>query len=308
VFFDSNDNVVGYNIRELSSVLFSSGADFWMSIMGSVLFFGIPFLALLLAGLTLLFNLKTPKYTGLAMAGAWVLGLILITVGGVSTLMDFKKESEVTEVITFNKMSSDTLYLEVLDHQNMIQRPKKNRVSNDFFKLRDGVLTVDGLDVDILKSNGSQTEVEIVKIAKGKTFLLADQRAELIDFYSEQDSNSFKIDPYFSFDVDDKWRNQEVNVNIYLPVGKTVFIPRSYKYLLNDVDNYHNTNDKKMVDHYWTMTDSGLVSPSIIEKEKMEILELHDDESSIKIETNDESIELKINDGEEEHSITITSS
>ncbi len=299
VFFDSNDVVVGYNLMELSNVFFASGTDFWIALMGSIFLIGIPFLALLLAGFTLLFNIKIPKYTGLAMAGAWVLGLILTTIGGVSTAVDFAKESSFTEVVTINNTQNDTLYLDILDHQKMTSNQKTKHVYNEFFKLRDGILTIDGIDVDIVPSNGYQTEFEIVKTARGNSFESADKRASKIDFKFEQDSNHLKIDPYFSFNINDTWRNQEVQLNVFLPVGKTVYIPKSYKYLLDDVDNYTNTNDKYMVEHFWTMTDSGLVCPSITQKEEISI-------HKTTITDIDEKLELKIIDGEEEHSVVIS--
>jgi len=314
VFFDSNDEVVGYNLMELSSLFFSSGGDFWMSVFGSVLLIGIPFLALLFAGFTLLFNTRLPKYTGLAMAGAWVLGIILTSIGGMRTGMDFTKESSVSEVQTLSHVAHDTFYFDILDDKQIVKRSKHNRAYDEFFKMRDGELTIDGIEVDVLRSNTTYPEIEIIKGARGRSFEIADERAENINFSVVHDSNVIKINPYFNIDVEDKWRNQNVKVNLYLPVGKTIFIPKSYKYLIYDIQNYHDTYDRNMVELYWTMTDSGLVSPKIMEQEKIEMedlealelreLEMQLEEGIEKLEKL-EKLEVTVTADDEEHSITI---
>jgi phage shock protein PspC (stress-responsive transcriptional regulator) len=310
MFFSSNGVEVGYNLRELSNLIFLSGTDFWLSMTGSVLLIGIPFLALLLAGITLLFNAKIPKYTGLALAGAWVLGIILSSIGGLRTGMDFTKDSSVSEVIALNHIQNDTLYFDILDHQDLVKNPNRRHAFNEFFELRKGVLTTDGIGVNILKSKTSYPEIEVIKSASGKSFEDADKRASTINFELDIDSNNINIAPYFKFDVTDKWRAQEVMVNLYIPVGKTIFIPRSYKYLLDDVKNYHDTYDGNMVDLYWTMTDSGLVSPEIMRREQLDhieyikIKELKDLEKLKDLEDL-ESIDVTITEDGEEHHIII---
>ena len=114
-------------------------------------------------------------------------------------------------------------------------------------------------------------EIEIGKSARGNTYEAADYRARQIEFKTEVDSNEIRIEPNFMIYTSDKWRQQNVRVNVFLPVGKTVYIPRSYKYLLDDVANYHHAYDHEMVDKYWTMTDSGLVSPSYLQQLEDEI-------------------------------------
>jgi phage shock protein PspC (stress-responsive transcriptional regulator) len=308
VFFDSGDQVIGYNLMELSSLFFSSGMDFWLSILGAFLLIGIPFLALLFVGFVLLFNAKIPRYTGLAMAAAWILGIILTGIGGLRTVVDFSKDSSVSEVTTLNHISSDTLYFDILDNKQLVKKSSDRHRYDDFFVLRDGKLTMDGIEVDVLRSNSKNSEIEIIKSASGSSFEDADQRASYIDFMVEQDSNIIKINPYFNIDMKDKWRDQGVKVNLYLPVGKTVFIPKSYKYLIYDIENYHDTHDRNMIELYWTMTDSGLVSPKILAQDKIDFEDIERDELrrlEEQIETEVEKLEVKITTDDEEHSITI---
>jgi phage shock protein PspC (stress-responsive transcriptional regulator) len=300
-------NVMFIDPFEFTQIMFPSGSDFWMAAIGGFLFIGIPFIALILAGFILLFNAKMPKYTGLALAGAWVLGIVLAAIGGVSTGFDFAKESTVSNVINLRETPSDTIYFEVLDSRNLISKADKGRAVRDFFDVRDGVLTSESVGVDVVGTKTKYAELEIVKTAHGNTYKAADSRASGIQYGVRMDSNIIKIDPYFIITSDDKWRNQEVKVNLFLPVGKTIFIPRQFRFLLDDVKNYTDTYDGNMVNKYWTMTDSGLVNPGLIEKEMRLNWEDSDSNNSFHLEANDEGLDIKIVEDGEEHTITIGS-
>ena len=298
LFFDSGGSTMGYNIMEFSNVLFPSGSDFWFIIVGMILLIGIPFLALILAGLTLLFGIRSPKYTGLALAGIWVFGIILSAIGGLRTGVEFNKESSISEVITLNETNSDTLYFEILDQKGMVRKNVMSTGDFEFLQLKDGILTLDGIEVNVLKTKSEFAELEIIKEAHGNSFEKADRLATSIEFNTLIDSNVIKLDPYFNLQEGDKWRGQQVQVNLYIPNGTTVFIPKSYKYLIYDIDNYHDTYDRNMINMYWTMTDSGLVSPKYLLREQKQRLE------DLEIEKL-EKLEVKISDGDEEHSIVI---
>ena len=54
------------------------------------------------------------------------------------------------------------------------------------------------------------------------------------------------------------WRNQRVNLKLYIPVGKTIYLDESVKPILRDVKNTTDTYDDDMVNKYWTMKPDGL--------------------------------------------------
>ena len=289
-------NVMFLDSMEFTNLVFVTGSDFWLTIVGGSLLIGIPFLALIMAGFILLFNARMPKYTGMVMAIGWVIGLILTIIATVGTGFDFSKESSVSTVSTL-VTESDTLYFEILDSKNLVPRSNSNNRIHDFFETRNGELITNGVNVDVVMTKSTLPEIEIIKTARGNSYDKADERADQLEFSVLNDSNIIKLDPYLTISQNDKWRDQEVKVVLYLPLGKTIFIPKSYKYLLDDVKNYHDTYDARMVEQYWTMTDSGLVSPQILEREKQEALEILIEES--------ESLEVSVTNGDEKHSIVI---
>ena len=298
-------NVMFFDTMEFSKLFFTSGADFWMAIIGIFILAGIPFIALIMAGVILLFGAKRPKYTGLALAGTWVIGLILAAIGGVSTGFDFSKQSTSTNVTTLYEITSDTLYFDLLDSKNFIPKSAKNVATRDYFDIRDGVLISEEVGVDILKTKSDYPEIEVVKTARGKKYRDADLRASSINYQVETDSSIIKVDPYFSITADDKWRDQEVKINLFLPVGKTIFIPTQFKYLLDDVDNYTETHDREMVDKYWTMTDSGLVNTRLLNIDTSWEKETNGRTSRVKLKASGDGIELNITDDEGDTTIKV---
>ena len=283
---------------EFANLVFASGNDFWLSVVGGSLVLGIPFLALVLAGFVMLLDAKLPKYTGLVLGISWVVGIILSTVGGISTGMDFSKESSKSEKITMSNIGSDTIYFDILDSKKILSRSSLNKGYYDLNEVRDGEMFNDGVGVDVILTKSKFPELEVTKMAHGKSYEIADKRAESLHYHLVQDSNTIKIDPYYSIKKSGKWRAQEVKVTLFVPVGTTVFIPKSYQHLLDDVKNYHNTYDPNMVEMYWTMTDSGLVSPQIMSRERTRHMELTTDEEF-------EEVTLSVSSGDETHSIVI---
>ncbi|MFB0924999.1 MAG: hypothetical protein QMB65_06925, partial [Vicingaceae bacterium] len=55
-----------------------------------------------------------------------------------------------------------------------------------------------------------------------------------------------------------KIRGQEINVNIYLPVGKSIYLDKSLRHVIYDIDNVTRTRDRKMLGKRWVMLEEGL--------------------------------------------------
>lgn len=297
IFFENAGDHWGYSLIELSNLFFPSGMDFWLTITGVIILIAIPLIALIFAGGTMLFGTKPPKYTGIALAGIWILGIILTTIGGMRTTVDFSKESAISEVSTLNESPSDTIYLDILNPKEMNSSYKYSHGGSEPFIIKNGELTIENVEFNILETNSKFPQLEIIKESRGRNYAEADQRAENIVFDTQIDTQTIYISPYLKVSSGDKWRRQSVQVNLYLPVGKTVFLPKSYKHIIYDIKNYHDTYDKNMVNMYWTMSDSGLVSPVILRKERRDIE--NDNFSDF------EKVEIKIKADDEEHSIVI---
>jgi hypothetical protein len=63
---------------------------------------------------------------------------------------------------------------------------------------------------------------------------------------------------------DFKIRGQEVEITIYIPNNKYIYIDESIDSLIDDTDNINNIDEDNMAGYLWKMTNNGLVLPQNI--------------------------------------------
>ena len=120
--------------------------------------------------------------------------------------------------------------------------------------------------VDIEKTNRTAPYLTIRKESRGVNELAAERFAEQIQYgFTERDSFLI-IDPYFELGKEDKYRGQEVDVVLYLPVGYRVFIDESSRDYLSGVDNQEDLWSEYMAGDEWIMEDAGLKRVSVKEE------------------------------------------
>lgn len=82
------------------------------------------------------------------------------------------------------------------------------------------------------------------------------------------------FDPYYFLKDEAKWRNQEVNLTLKVPEGKSVYLDTQMKDIINDIENTENMWDGDMVGKTWIMTPDGLslkkevpvTAPTVVKK------------------------------------------
>ena len=108
--------------------------------------------------------------------------------------------------------------------------------------------------------------------AKGANYNLATKRASAINYKAVQDSTSIIFDSHFRLAENELYRDQKVNVTIYLPVGAKVLLNRDLSHNYADIsyyeclDRYSNEDIKETE---WVMTNLGLkcALPEVAETE-----------------------------------------
>ncbi|MCK9414172.1 MAG: PspC domain-containing protein [Prolixibacteraceae bacterium] len=248
----------GFNFMEH---LYTPGATLsWMTV-GIALVIGIPLVMLIYAGIKMIFRVKSRNHIfGSIFAGLFVVGIIILIINGSNTLGEFRKQTTVThseKLVT----SSDTLYISAKkDHAekdlDAIIDPDLN-----FERFRIGTLN----DVDVVigipelrieKSDDTEPSLLVNKTSRGTSHANSRQNAEDIPYnYQLKDS---MINVQSSYLLPKIWRNQRVNLKLYIPVGKTIYLDESVKPILRDVHNTSDTFDDDMVNKYWTMKPDGL--------------------------------------------------
>ncbi|MES2629392.1 MAG: hypothetical protein V4616_10540, partial [Bacteroidota bacterium] len=79
--------------------------------------------------------------------------------------------------------------------------------------------------------------------------------------YTTDSTGRITFEPFFTFDLKDRYRGQQIDITIYLPVGKSVYLSPEMSHYLYDLKNVSDTWDNDMLGHTWKMTAQGLSCP-----------------------------------------------
>jgi hypothetical protein len=79
-----------------------------------------------------------------------------------------------------------------------------------------------------------------------------------INYLPEITDSTIVLSHYFSALKEDRLRGQKVKVILKIPVGKTIYLDKSIKNIIYDIDNVTNTWDSEMLGKNWVMLDDGL--------------------------------------------------
>lgn len=209
------------------------GAPLWLLSLFSFFAVAIPFVFLFLLGLKILVNnLKSIGTTAkLVLLGVWLISIFALGFYGVrqATQRAFDGEVLVTETIPIQK--SDTLYLKMrrnntyggaFHHRNDIQI-KNDETGNKILFSRD-------VEISVRSTTDSIGHIEVVKSAVGPNFQQATSNAQNIFYTFDLQGNQLLLDSYFTAPTEDNFREQEVDVTLYVPVGSILFAGEKTNY------------------------------------------------------------------------------
>ncbi len=255
-------DISGFSVPEILSVFM----DETMALIALIAVFAlvaIPVLGLIYAGVKLLFPFRAnDKAIGLSSLGIWVGALVILLVFGASEGMKYNtsdRSSESREIvmdsvrqITITSASSDIGDVNHVEfgfgyHQEVLVAEKNNKL-----------LIMGRPEIDIIKSFDDQIEISIKKRARGVNSDAARRQAEEIQYSYHVKDSLIVFDPYFDLPEHIKWRDQELDIVISLPVGTKIYLDESMRDLLHGAENLENMWSDEMVGKSWIMNEKGL--------------------------------------------------
>lgn len=226
--------------------------DVPMWIQGLLLLFaaGIPLFFLLVLGIKLLVtNMKSLgnnfKYSLLAI---WIVALIGITYLGIqqATAVGFEGKSVKKEQIFIQP--TDTLFVR-MQYNNYYAKSLYERENHKYTHDENNkeIIYSTKVRVHFLKTEENQPFLQVERSATGKSHKEATSRSEKIRYNFDIQGNRITLDNYFTTAFGNKFRDQEVNIYIYLPNGTYVKPDESiqdYDRSDNDFFNLHYDSDQ----------------------------------------------------------------
>ena len=286
---------------------FDSILPMWLLVIFGFLAIAIPFVVLFMLGLKILSNnVKSfSATTKLSLLGIWIIAILGLSFAGINfaTLNAYDGVHNQTEELPI--MSQDTLAIKMIGNDNL-SNEKELRRNHDFETVFDNdaeKLYATRINVDIKPTDKASAFVKIRKESDGKNRLIANKDAESIEYKFNLTEKNLLLDGYFLSDLKNKFKDQLIDVTVYLPVNSVVYLDGSTQTYLNDVDNVQNIYDGDMPKHYFKMTENGLecldCDPSIFGDEFNRANE------NFKLNIDENGVEIKVNDGDKDAKVKI---
>ncbi|MFY7812141.1 MAG: hypothetical protein ACOVQ2_10475, partial [Flavobacterium sp.] len=200
-----------------------SGFPIWVLSLLTFLFLGIPAFFLLILGLKLIIpNMKSIgnvfKYT---LLGVWFLTVIIASVFGFKQGAEFFHESKEVKKENILVNVSDTLVIKM--KSNPIYENDLNYNSRDYKIIKDEsnkeVLYLNDIAVRFKFTDDKNVSIQIEKKAKGNSLDSAKERAKAIQYKYMINQNTIYLNDYMTTELKNRYRNQEIEIIIYLPEG-----------------------------------------------------------------------------------------
>ncbi|TDE27921.1 PspC domain-containing protein [Flavobacterium ranwuense] len=215
---------------------------------GLLMFFavGIPFFFLTLLGFKLLSpTMKSigniAKYTLLAL---WIIAIAILISIGIKQASEVAYEGKTVQKETINVMPNDTLFVK-FRYNEYYTKDIDERESFKFVQdsANTQLIYSNNVSLEILRTDEKLPFIQIEKIARGKSFQDAKRRAEKIKYAIKIVGNQLILDNYLLTEVANKFRDQEVEIFLYLPEG-ILLKPDS------SVQNFDRSDDSFFNLHY----------------------------------------------------------
>jgi len=240
-------------------------------------------------------NLKSigniAKFT---LLGMWLISIILLAVFGIRQAAAHAYTGSVsTEKELAFRLPEQPIKIRLQSSrlQNNGNGIGINGVVLDYTENGEEVLVSEDIRINLKMSKDSIARLEVRKNANGNTFKNATETANNINYGYEIQGNTIILDDFLTTAKENKYRDQEVRIYLYLPVGTV---------LAYESDNNHcwimsapldrNMSGCKMTKYLWKMDDNGeLICLNCPVKE-----DDNDDNSNGKIIINEDGVDIDL--------------
>ena len=286
---------------------FDSIIPMWLLTLLGFLAIAIPFVILFMLGLKILSsNVKSfSTATKLSLLGIWIISILGLSFAGINFAAQNAYDGVHNQIEELPITAQDTLTIKMVGNDNLSNQ-KELRKRNNFETVYDNnaeKLYSTLINVDIKSTDKATAFIKIRKESDGKNRLTANKDAEFIEYEFNLTEKNLLLNGYFLSDLKNKFKDQLVDVTVYLPVNSVVYLDASTLTFLNDLDNIQNIYDGDMPKHYFKMTENGLecldCDPSVFGKD------FKRNQENFKLNIDKNGLEIKVNEGDKNAGLTI---
>ncbi|MFD2824310.1 PspC domain-containing protein [Lacinutrix iliipiscaria] len=285
-------DVPGFDIVETAN---AANTPVWLVSLLTLFAVGIPFFFVFYLGLKILINnLKSiGNVAKFSLLGLWIMAIIGLIILGIRQATEHAFDASVTQKEQLYITPSDTLYLKMVDHEAYSKSHNYNHrhsIRIVYDENNEKLIYSSDIRLIVRSTKDSIATIQIDKSSDGRNFQLAKDRANEINYNYALVGNELQLDSYLITEAKNKFRDQEVEIILYLPEGLTLYAHNNtYPYHSNS-SYYNDILDHGMEEHYLTVDSNKLICYDC------PIEDDDDDDFKIKFNVNDKGTNLKIDD------------
>jgi hypothetical protein len=203
----------------------------------------------------------------------WLIGLVTLVISGIGLGKEFATDEGFSDFDRI-ELQGDILYIDVKQdsHFSHAIRWRHDRFPTELIELKNDSIYCGFPELRIKQQIGKDyVELEVEKESHGYTSEAAFERAGKISYAYEINGDTVLFNPYFSYALDDKMRDQQCDLTLRIPAGQQVFFGSRIPRILEDARNRHDVDIEDMTQKMWIMTDEGLRSMDEEEPESEEL-------------------------------------
>lgn len=279
----------------------------WLLLILAFIAIGIPFFVLFMLGLRILSsNIKSfSTTTKLSLLGVWIISLLGLGFAGINFATQTAYDGVYNQTEELPIIAADTLKIKMVADENLsVSRELRKRYSYEtVYENNTKKLYSSRISVDVKPTDKDSGYIKIRKEAEGKSRLKANNDAEAIEYQFNLNNKDLLLNGYFLTDFKNKFKEEMIDITIYLPENSIIYLDSSTNTFLDDVENIQNIHDRDMPKHYYKMTENGL---ECLDCDSNVFGEDYKNENDhFKLNIDDSGVEIKINDGEDKAEVKI---
>jgi phage shock protein PspC (stress-responsive transcriptional regulator) len=271
IFSITTDGIFSLDSSEFFNLIFLSEDQFHIAIIGALITIGLPVIMLIYAGANLLFNVKTYPGVSIGLIVFWVIGIFMCAMVGIRMGTELSNDEEYVQTEVLDNSIND-FYIKTNDLEMPGEGVLEDKYSS--ISLEEDSIFMNDVRFYIHKSKSDSIEIKVIKEGNGKTIKNAIKNAKMINYNYDFNDSTIVLNNFLATLKKNKIRGQQVKFKLYLPVGKSVYLDKSLKYIIHDIDNVTDTWDPHMLGKKWVMLKEGLTCLDCNEIEGVTQLEL----------------------------------
>ena len=283
---------------DMAEVFNSSDLPIWLVSILVLFAVGIPFFYIFILGLKILVgNLKSlGKIANLTLLGFWLAAIITLSAFAMKEVSEFSRDASVINKSEISIATNDTLYVKMASN---------NTYSKGTYRDYDFDIVYDENDEKKIYSSNvrlifrstkdSLATVSIEKNARGSNYQSAKERAVAVEYNYTFSNNELLLDSYFLTDAKNKFRDQEVEIILYLPEGSIVNTDGNTYSFHSNYRHYRDIIDNGFENQYLKVIKDDVICLDCGDNKNSKInIDIHNNDSSFKLDK--DGLEIKDED------------